>query len=154
MREEKRSAASADRRMRVGRKYRKKGGFSLIELLIVMVILGLLASLVGPKMFGKLGMAKQKTAQAQIEMLLTAMDAYRLDMGVYPSGSDGLEALVNNPGDDKWVGPYLAKGVPLDPWGNPYNFESPGQNSEIDIYSYGLDNQPGGDGENSDVVSW
>ena len=129
-------------------------GFSLIELLIVMIILGLLASLVGPKMFGKLGMAKQKTAKTQIEMLMTALDAYRLDMGVYPSSQDGLEALVVNPGDDKWDGPYLAKGVPLDPWGNPYNYANPGTHGEVDIYSYGLDNQPGGEGENSDVGSW
>lgn len=132
----------------------KAAGFSLIELLIVMVILGLLASLVGPKMFGKLGMAKQKTAKAQIEMLLTALDAYRLDMGAYPSSQEGLEALVTNPGDDRWDGPYLAKGLPEDPWGNPYHYEIPGQNGEVDIYSYGLDNQPGGDGEDKDVTSW
>ena len=129
-------------------------GFSLIELLIVMIILGLLASLVGPKMFGKLGMAKQKTAKTQIEMLLTALDAYRLDMGVYPSTQEGLEALMVNPGSDNWDGPYLAKELPLDPWGNPYNYENPGTHGEVDIYSYGLDNQPGGEGENSDVGSW
>ena len=129
-------------------------GFSLIELLIVMIILGLLASLVGPKMFGKLGMAKQKTAKTQIEMLMTALDAYRLDMGTYPSTQEGLEALVENPGSDNWDGPYLAKEVPLDPWGNPYNYENPGTHGEVDIFSYGLDNQPGGDGENTDVGSW
>jgi general secretion pathway protein G len=129
-------------------------GFSLIELLIVMIILGLLASLVGPKMFGKLGMAKQKTTKTQIEMLLTALDAYRLDMGTYPDSQEGLEALVSNPGDDKWDGPYLAKDLPLDPWGNPYGYANPGEHGEVDIYSYGLDNQPGGDGENKDVVSW
>ena len=129
-------------------------GFSLIELLIVMVILGLLASLVAPKMFGKLGMAKQKTAKTQIEMLLTALDAYRLDMGIYPDSQEGLEALVSNPGDDKWDGPYLAKELPVDPWGNPYNYANPGEHGEVDIYSYGLDNQPGGDGENGDIVSW
>lgn len=129
-------------------------GFSLIELLIVMIILGLLASLVGPKMFGKLGMAKQKTAKTQIEMLMTALDAYRLDMGIYPDSQEGLEALMANPGDDRWDGPYLAKELPVDPWGNPYNYANPGEHGEVDIYSYGLDNQPGGDGENSDVVSW
>ena len=129
-------------------------GFSLIELLIVMIILGLLASLVGPKMFGKLGMAKQKTAKTQIEMLMTALDAYRLDMGVYPDSQDGLEALMVNPGDDRWDGPYLAKELPMDPWGNPYGYANPGEHGEVDIYSYGLDNQPGGDKENKDVVSW
>jgi general secretion pathway protein G len=129
-------------------------GFSLIELLIVMIILGLLASLVGPRMFGKLGMAKQKTAKTQIEMLMTALDAYRLDMGTYPGSQEGLEPLVLNPGDDNWDGPYLAKDLPLDPWGNPYNYANPGEHGEVDIYSYGLDNQPGGEGENSDVVSW
>ena len=129
-------------------------GFSLIELLIVMIILGLIASLVGPRMFGKLGVAKQKTAKTQIEMLMTALDAYRLDMGIYPDSQEGLEALMANPGDDRWDGPYLAKELPVDPWGNPYNYANPGEHGEVDIYSYGLDNQPGGDKENSDVVSW
>lgn len=129
-------------------------GFSLIELLIVMVILGLLASLVGPKMFGKLGMAKQKTAKTQIEMLMTAMDSYRLDVGKYPSSQEGLDALVENSGSDKWAGPYLQKGVPNDPWDNPYNYQNPGEHGEIDIFSYGADGQSGGDGENADVGSW
>lgn len=136
----------------IGRKHER--GFSLIELLIVMLILGLLASLVGPKMFGKLGMAKQKTAKTQIEMLMTSLDSYRLDIGSYPSQQEGLESLVRNTGDDKWNGPYLAKAVPQDPWGNDYNYENPGQHGEIDIYSYGADDQPGGDSENADVNSW
>ena len=136
------------------RTFGNEKGFSLIELLIVMVILGLLASLVGPKMFGKLGMAKQKTAKTQIEMLLTALDGYRLDVGAYPSGSDGLESLMRNPGNDNWNGPYLAKSVPNDPWGNAYHYEFPGQHGEVDIFSYGADGQPGGDGENADVNSW
>ena len=136
------------------RRISNQKGFSLIELLIVMVILGLLASLVGPKMFGKLGMAKQKTAKTQIEMLMTALDAYRLDVGSYPSGSNGLDALVRDPGNDKWSGPYLAKDVPDDPWGNPYHYDNPGQHGEVDIYSFGADNQEGGDGENKDVNSW
>lgn len=129
-------------------------GFSLIELLIVMVILGLLASLVGPKMFGKLGMAKQKTAKTQIEMLMAGLDAYRLDTGKYPSSQEGLESLVNNTGSDKWEGPYLAKGVPNDPWDNPYNYRNPGEHGEVDISSYGADGQPGGDGEDADIGSW
>lgn len=128
-------------------------GFSLIELLIVMVILGMLASLVGPKMFGKLGMAKQKTAKTQIEMLMTALDSYRLDIGKYPSGQDGLEALVQGSGD-KWQGPYLAKGLPKDPWGNDYHYQNPGEHGDVDISSYGADGQSGGDGEDADVGSW
>ncbi|MCK5227779.1 MAG: type II secretion system major pseudopilin GspG [Desulfobulbaceae bacterium] len=133
---------------------RGERGFSLIELLIVMVILGLLASLVGPKMFGKLGKAKTQTTKTQIEMLMTAFDAYRLDVGDYPASDEGLDALVTNPGSEKWSGPYLPKKVPNDPWGNPYNYENPGQHGEIDLYSYGKDNSPGGDGEDVDVLSW
>ena len=130
-------------------------GFSLIELLIVMIILGLLASLVGPRMFGKLGMAKQKTAKTQIEMLMTALDSYRLDVGHYPTSQDGLEALVSGSGD-KWAGPYLPKGknVPNDPWDNPYVYQNPGEHGEVDISSTGGDGQSGGEGENADIGSW
>lgn len=142
------------RLLRIQQELDNQKGFSLIELLIVMVILGLLASLVGPKMFGKLGMAKQKTAKTQIEMLMTAMDSYRLDVGKYPSSQEGLEALVENTGSDKWAGPYIQKGVPKDPWDNEYEYQNPGQNGEIDIFSYGADGQSGGDGENADVGSW
>jgi general secretion pathway protein G len=134
---------------------KKQKGFSLIELLIVMVILGLLASLVGPRMFGKLGSAKQNTAKTQIEMIMTALDAYRLDMGRYPGQQDGgLGALANNPGHEKWGGPYLRKGVPLDPWGNPYQYRNPGEHGEVDVFSHGGDNLPGGSGEDRDVASW
>ena len=132
----------------------QEGGFSLIELLIVMVILGLLASLVGPKMFGKLGMAKQKTAKTQIEMLMAGLDAYRLDIGKYPSSQEGLEALGTNNGSDKWKGPYLAKAIPKDPWDNPYNYQNPGEHGEVDISSYGADGQAGGEGEAADIGSW
>lgn len=138
-----------------GRDTRRQGGFSLIELLIVMVILGLLASLVGPQMFKHLGGAKQKTAKTQIEMLMAAMDAFRLDMDRYPTQQEGLEALSNSTGDESWDGPYLKKGVPLDPWGKPYHYMIPGENGgEMDIFSYGRDDKPGGEGEDADVVSW
>ena len=134
---------------------RREAGFSLIELLIVMVILGLLASLVGPKMFSKLGMAKQKTAKTQIEMLMTALDSYRLDVGKYPSTQDGLNALVQNTGNDKWKGPYLSKSLPKDPWDNSYQYANPGQHGgDVDIFSYGADGQAGGEGENADIGSW
>ena len=142
------------RLLRIQQEHTNQKGFSLIELLIVMVILGLLASLVGPKMFGKLGMAKQKTAKTQIEMLMTAMDSYRLDVGKYPSSQEGLEALVDNNGSDKWAGPYLQKGVPKDPWDYEYHYSNPGEHGEIDIYSEGADGQSGGEGENADVGSW
>lgn len=132
----------------------RQKGFSLIELLIVMVILGLLASLVGPKMFGKLGKAKRQTAKTQIEMIMAGLDSYRLDVGQYPTQQEGLEALFTNPGNDKWSGPYLKKAVPNDPWDNPYHYQNPGEHGEVDVYSYGLDNQPGGDDENADVTSW
>jgi len=140
------------------RNLKNQRGFSLMELLIVMVILGLIASLVGPKLFGKLGKAQQKTAKTQIEMLMSAMDAFRLDVGRYPNQQEGLSALAANPGTggglDKWDGPYLKKAVPNDPWGNPYHYRSPGEHGEVDIYSYGQDNQPGGEKENADIGSW
>jgi general secretion pathway protein G len=130
-------------------------GFSLIEIMIVMIIIGLLASLVGPRLFGQLGKARQKTAKAQIEMLMAALDAYRLDIGSYPSQQEGLEALVQNPGLDDWNGPYLAKGsVPEDPWKHPYNYQNPGQHGEVDVYSLGNDNKTGGSGEDADINSW
>ncbi|MBI4792756.1 MAG: type II secretion system major pseudopilin GspG [Deltaproteobacteria bacterium] len=136
------------------RKRRNQRGFSLMELMIVMVILGLLASLVGPAMFKRLGTAKQKTAKTQIGMLMTALDAYRLDMGHYPTQQEGLEALVVNPGEDKWDGPYLKKGVPLDPWDSEYIYQNPGEHGEVDISALGADKQEGGEGENADVGSW
>jgi general secretion pathway protein G len=130
-------------------------GFSLIEIMVVMIIIGLLASFIGPKMFGKLGQAKQTTAKAQIEMLLTALDAYRLDVGKYPSQQEGLEALVRDPGESDWLGPYLAKTkVPVDPWKHPYLYRNPGQSGGAEISSLGNDNKEGGDGEDADVNSW
>lgn len=134
---------------------RKEPGFTLIELLIVMIILGLLAALVGPRMFGKTGKAKQKAAKSQISLLETAIDTYRLDVGKFPTTQQGLQALREQPsGEDKWDGPYLPKEVPLDPWGNPYEYKAPGDHSDYDIISYGADGNPGGEDENMDIVSW
>ncbi len=134
---------------------KKQKGFSLIELLIVMVIIGLLASLVGPKMFGKVDQSKMKSAKAQITMFETALDMYRLDMGRYPESDQGLLALRTNMDDNSnWDGPYLPKEIPLDPWGNPYNYTSPSDHGDYEIVSYGADGAPGGDGENQDIVSW
>ena len=134
---------------------RKKKGFTLIELLIVMVILGLLAALVGPRMFGKVGKAKQKAAKAQISLFEMTLDTYRLDIGKYPTTEQGLQALRVKPDDvGKWDGPYLPKDVPLDPWGNPYVYESPGEHGDCDIVSLGADGSPEGEGEDTDIVSW
>jgi len=134
---------------------RGQQGFSLMELLIVMVIIGLLASLVGPTLFKKVGGAKQKTAKAQIEMLGTALDSYRLDIGSYPTTQQGLSALWLKPeGEENWDGPYLRKETPLDPWGHPYVYKSPGDFSEYDLSALGLDGQPGGEDENQDINSW
>lgn len=134
---------------------KKEHGFTLVELLIVMVIIGLLAALVGPKMFGKVGKSKQKAAKTQISLFETALDAYRLDIGKYPSTDDGLQALRVKPdGLDKWDGPYLAKELPADPWGNPYEYRCPGEHEEYDIISLGADGIPGGEGEDTDIVSW
>jgi general secretion pathway protein G len=133
---------------------RNRKGFTLIELLVVMVILGMLAALVGPQIFGKVGKGKQSAARTQIEMLGQALDSYRLDIGKYPSTSEGLNALVTNPGVEGWDGPYLKKGVPNDPWQKPYQYQSPGSHGDYDLFSYGLDGAAGGEGENKDINSW
>ncbi len=132
-----------------------KKGFTLIEILIVMVILGLLAALVGPKMFGKVGKSRQKAAKAQISLFETSLDTFRLDMSRYPTSDEGLEALRTKPADsEKWDGPYIPKKVPLDPWGNPYEYQCPGENGEYDLTSFGADGTAGGEGENKDIVNW
>ena len=138
----------------IGKRIKNRQGFTLIELLVVMVILGLLAALVGPRLFGHVGAANQKAAKTQIEMLGQALDAFRLDVGRYPSTSEGLNALVTNPGVEGWNGPYLKKGLPNDPWKRPYIYQSPGEHGDYDIVSNGADGAPGGEGENKDVNSW
>jgi len=131
-------------------------GFTLIEIMIVIIIIGLLASLVAPKFFGKVDKAKVKTTKAQIELLGAALDSYRLDNGAYPSTEQGLEALRTKPKDlNTWDGPYLPKKIPLDAWGKEYHYKSPGENGPYDLFSYGRDGVAGGkDYVDKDIVSW
>lgn len=135
--------------------YRDKRGFTLIELLVVMVILGLLAALVGPKLFGKVKKGRQTAAKIQIELFGQALDSYWLDTGSYPTTSEGLHALLTNTGVEGWDGPYLKKSVvPNDPWNNPYQYQAPGTHGDYDLIAYGADKAPGGEGENRDIISW
>ena len=133
-----------------------RAGFTLIELMVVMIILGLLAALVVPRMFGRVGEAKQKAAYAQIQLFGTALDSFRLDVGRYPTTEEGLQALITQvSGIEEWNGPYLKKiEIPLDPWNAPYHYECPGRYGDYDIYSYGADKAEGGEKEDKDIVSW
>ena len=135
--------------------HNRRKGFTLIELLLVMVILGLLAALVGPRFFGQEKKAKQRAAKGQIALFETALDNYRLDVGRYPTTEQGLQALRAQPdGVDKWDGPYLKKAVPADPWGNAFAYESPSEHGDYAIISYGADGHPGGEDVDTDIVSW
>lgn len=131
-------------------------GFTLLEILVVLVILGMLASLVGPQVFKQLGGSKTKAAHLQVQELSAALDLYRLEIGSYPSTEAGLDALITQPRNvTKWNGPYLKKSViRKDPWGNDYLYRYPGQHGEFDLWSYGADAREGGEGENRDVQSW
>ncbi len=130
-------------------------GFTLLELLVVMVIIGLLAGYVGPRYFAQIGKSEIKAARAQIDAFEKALDQYRLDTGHYPATELGLNALMEKPASEpKWQGPYLKKAVPMDPWGKPYVYKFPGEHGEVDILSLGRDGQPGGNGEDADVTNW
>lgn len=134
---------------------KKQSGFTLLELLVVLVILGMLVGYVAPKYFAQLGKSEVKTARAQINSLEKALDQYRLDVGRYPTGEQGLAALNVRPAAEaKWAGPYLQKAVPNDPWGRPYLYKAPGEHGEYDLSSLGKDGQPGGDEESLDIVNW
>ena len=134
----------------------RKRGFTLVELLVVLVILGLLAGLVGPQVMKHVGTSKSRTARLQIEELSAALEIYRLDLGAYPSREQGLAPLIEAPvGSAGWNGPYLRKALlPKDPWGRDYRYLQPGKHGAYDLYSLGADGVDGGDGENADVVSW
>jgi general secretion pathway protein G len=131
-------------------------GFSLIELLVVLAILGLLIGLVAPKVIGYFGRAKTDVAKIQINDLESSLDLFRLDLGRYPTQAEGLAALVEKPpGLERWQGPYLKqKTVPTDPWGHAYHYRIPGEHGEYDLYSLGADDAPGGTGENQDITNW
>lgn len=133
---------------------------TLIEILVVIIVLGLLAGLVGPQIIGRVSEAKTQTARTQIELMSVALDNYRLDNGSYPTTEQGLQALrekpVREPVPYNWRGPYLKKQVPDDPWGRPYIYVSPGEvnPSGYDLLTLGRDGQPGGEDEDADVKSW
>jgi len=132
-----------------------QSGFTLLELLVVMVIIGLLAGYVAPRYFAQIGKSEVKAAKAQVDALSKALDQYRLDTGHYPGTDPGLRALVSKPaGEAKWDGPYLTKAVPQDPWGRAYLYTSPGSHGPYDLLSLGKDGAPGGSGEDADITSW
>jgi general secretion pathway protein G len=129
-------------------------GFTLVELLVVMVIIGLLATLVAPGLFKQFGKSQHKAAIAQIASIEQGLDKFRLDTGRYPTTQEGLASLVTNPGIEKWDGPYIKSSLLVDPWNKPYQYQSPGTHGEFDLFSYGRDGQPGGEGQDKDITSW
>jgi general secretion pathway protein G len=131
-------------------------GFTLLELLVVMVIIGLLAGFVAPRYFAQVGKSQVKAARAQIDALDKALEQYRIDVGHLPTTEQGLAALNTQPsGEQNWAGPYLKKEVPLDPWGSPYVYGEPGtHNNDYDLMSYGKDGRAGGTGEAADLGNW
>ncbi len=145
-----RRRATPRRRGRVGTE-----GLTFIEMMVVLAIIGLLLALVGPQFIGQVGKAESQAARNQIALFETALDTFRLDVGRYPTTSEGLQALRGRPfGLDRWDGPYLRKDVPNDPWGKGYLYRSPGQNGPFDLFSYGADGAAGGDGDARDLNNW
>jgi len=149
-------AALASRRRRSRARRTAEAGFTLVEMLVVITIIGLIMALVAPRVINYLGESKVKAARIQIESFGSALDLYYLDEGRYPSTSEGLTALVDRPGNSTtWNGPYLkGDAVPADPWGHAYLYRSPGEHGPYDIVSYGSDGQEGGTGTASDITSW
>jgi len=134
---------------------RRQRGFTLIELLVVLAILAMLAAIVVPRVFRNLEKAKVNTAKTQIAAFESAISAYRLDVGSFPTTDQGLQALRTQPGGvENWDGPYLPKDIPADPWGHPYVYRCPSEHGDYEIISYGADGREGGDGVNKDILSW
>lgn len=135
---------------------KSRNGFTLLELLIVVVIIGLLAGIVGPKLFKNINKSETTATKAQIDTFVKALDNFRIDTGRYPSTQEGLHALLSNPTNlQGWNGPYLKKSIPHDPWGTAYQYHEPGtHNNEYDVFSYGKDKKEGGDGDNQDIGNW
>ncbi len=137
------------------RRMRGQEGFSLIELIVVLVILGLLATIVGPKVMERLSQGKKEIAKIQIKDLENALGLYRFDVGRYPTTAEGLQALIDSPGTQNWAGPYVnKKTLPKDPWGREYQYRSPGQHGDYDLWSLGADGAEGGESDNADITSW
>jgi general secretion pathway protein G len=137
------------------RNKKRQHGFTLIELLVVLTILALLAALVVPRVFRNLDKAKINTTKAQIAAFESALGAYRLDVGAFPTTDQGLQALrTHPPGVENWDGPYLPKEVPMDAWGHPYVYRCPSEHGDYEIISYGADGREGGEGNDQDIVSW
>jgi general secretion pathway protein G len=135
-----------------GRIQKSAAGFTLMELVVVLVILGMLAAVVGPKIYDKMGSSKSQIAKMQVSELESALQLYAFDTGRFPTTAEGLQALVQNPtGSDSWKGPYLKKSVPLDPWERAYAYKNPGDHSDYDLYSFGPD---GVEGTDDDICSW
>lgn len=133
----------------------RPAGFTLLELLVVMVIMGLLVGYVAPRYFAQVGKSEVKAARAQIAGIESALDQYRLDTGNYPSTEQGLVSLFSQPTNEmRWAGPYMKKLAPPDPWGNAYVYRMPGEHAEYDLFSYGKDGKPGGGGEAADITNW
>jgi|SRR5437764_5785874 len=149
-------ASVAERRPRPRKRRAGERGFTLVEILVVITIIGLIMGLVGPRVLNYLTESKAKAAKIQIESFASSLDLFFLDAGRYPSSSEGLGALVQRPGNiSGWNGPYLKGGnLPADPWGNAYIYRSPGQHGAYDIVSFGADGQEGGSGTAGDITSW
>lgn len=135
---------------------KNNSGFTLLELLIVVVIIGLLAGIVGPKLFKNINKSELTTAKAQVDTFVKALDNFRIDTGRYPTAEEGLSALLNAPNNlQGWNGPYLKKNVPTDPWGSQYQYATPGQhNDDYDVFSFGKDKKLGGENDNTDIGNW